>query len=92
MIRIGFMTAEEMFENVDDGWTMDAWVYYKLTYFPGKDPFLFVTGAPVKKSRMKTVASCIYRPSFFVKANTCIISINGTLVHRQKAKLSTRSG
>ena len=32
------MAPEEMsFENVDDdadGWTMDAWLYYKLTYEP----------------------------------------------------------
>ena len=34
------MASEEMFENVDDGWTTDTWllatsiVYYKLTYEP----------------------------------------------------------
>ena len=29
------MTSEMTFENVnDDGWTTDAWLYYKLTYEP----------------------------------------------------------
>ena len=33
--RIGFMASEEMsFENVDDGRTTDASLYYKLTYEP----------------------------------------------------------
>ena len=32
--KIGFMASEEMsFENVDDGRTMDAFLYYKLTSF-----------------------------------------------------------
>ena len=34
MKRIGLMASEEMsFENVD-GWTMDACIYYMLTYEP----------------------------------------------------------
>ena len=35
MARIGFMVSEEMsFENVDEGRTTDACLYYKLTYEP----------------------------------------------------------
>ena len=28
------MASEEMFENVEDGWTTDACLYYKLTCEP----------------------------------------------------------
>ena len=35
MVRIGLTASEEMsFENVDDGQTIDACLYYKLTYEP----------------------------------------------------------
>ena len=35
LVRIGFMASEEMlFETVDDRWTTDAWLNYKLTYEP----------------------------------------------------------
>ena len=33
MLRIGFMTSEEMsFENIDNGRTTDGWLYYKAAY------------------------------------------------------------
>ena len=33
------MASEEMsFENVDDGWQTDDWLYYKLTYEPSPTP------------------------------------------------------
>ena len=28
------MASNQMFENVNDGRLMDAWLYYKLTYEP----------------------------------------------------------
>ena len=31
MVRIGFMASEMSFENVDNGRTTDAWLYFKLT-------------------------------------------------------------